>query len=109
MFPAPRAIRASVAALAVIVLTGLSVAVPLLDQGRDPGALAVSEPGTPAGYVDHDHAICLQHGAAAWSPAMGAELPSERLVPETDTPVPADERASHSFRRLPQSRAPPAV
>lgn len=109
MFPASRTARARIAAITVAVLTALSVAVPLLDRGRDPGTLALAEPGTPLGQVDHDHAVCLLHGAAVWSPAAGTDLPSERLVAEADTRADTDDRSGRSSRFLHYSRAPPLV
>lgn len=104
-----RTLDATVAAALMVAVTALSVAVPLLDRGRDPGALALTEPGATTGYVDHHHGVCMQHSAAAWSPAAGTDLPSARLVREDDAPHPVVRGAGHAARSLPLSRAPPLV
>lgn len=109
MYAPPRGFRAHVAAVTLAVLTALSVAVPLLDQGRPEGGVRLSEPGTPAGYVDHHHGVCLQHSAAAWSPAEGADLPSELLVPEAEPLPRAEHPPGRSCWSTAQSRAPPLV
>lgn len=105
----PRAIRAPVAVVTAVVLMALSVAVPLLDQGRHGGGVALAETGAPAGYVDHHHGVCLQHGAAAWSPARGADLPAGVLVQESDTPRDAARNAGRSAGSPHHPRAPPLV
>lgn len=109
MFPVSRVTRARIAALTVVVLTGLTVAVPLLDRGRDPGAMAVSEPGVPLGQVDHDHALCVLHSVAVWSPATGPEIPSARLVDEADSFVAFDGRPDRPSPLLHHPRAPPCA
>lgn len=109
MFPVSRGTRARIAAITMVVLTGLSVAVPLLDRGRDPDVMAVSEPGVPLGQVDHDHALCVLHSAAVWSPAAGAELPSERLIDEAHAFVATDGRPDRPSQLLHHPRAPPGV
>lgn len=109
MIPVARTLRSRTAAAMMVVVTVLSVAVPLLDQGRDPGALALSEPGETTGHVDHHHAICLQHGAAAWSPAGGTDLPSQRFVRQADSPCRAMVHVGEATPSLHHSRAPPLV
>lgn len=109
MYAPARGFRAHVAAVTLAVLTALSVAVPLLDQGRPEGGVRLSAPGTPAGFMDHHHGVCLQHSAAAWSPADGADLPSELLVHEAE-PVPGSVHPSgRSSGSTHHSRAPPIV
>lgn len=109
MFSLSRVMRARVAATTAVVVTALSVAVPLLDRGQDPDALAFSERGAPIGYVEHNHSVCLQHGQAVWTPVAAAELPAQRFVRQEDSPcrtvvhVPGPAVSSH------QSRAPPFV
>lgn len=109
MFAPARALRAHVSALTLAVLTALSVAVPLLDQGRPEGGARLAAPGTPAGFVDHHHGVCLQHSAAAWSPAEGADLPSELLVREAEAPWGAAHRSGRPSWSTHHSRAPPIV
>ena len=109
MIPVIRRLQASVAAALIVAVTALSVAVPLLDRGRDPGALALTEPGAATGYVDHHHGVCVQYSAASWSIATGADIPSARLVREDDAPIPAVRRVARDVRSLPLSRAPPLV
>lgn len=104
-----RRLRAFVATLTAAVVMALTVAVPLLDQGRGGAPTRISESGTPAGYVDHDHAVCLQYGATAWSPAEGADAPSELFVREDDPVRDAARRTDRAFRSLYHSRAPPSV
>ena len=109
MFSRSRVLRPLVAVVVAVVVTALMVAVPLLDQGRDPGALAFAESGTTTGYVEHHHGVCLQYGAAAWFPALAADLPSELLVHETDDLDDTAYRAGRSFLAFHHSRAPPTV
>ena len=109
MFPLSRKTRARVAALVAVVLTALSVTVPLLDRGLDPGALALTEAGEAPGYVDHHHGVCLQHSAAAWTPAVGAELPTERFGRQDDAPCRAGVHTGGPSLTLHRSRAPPVV
>lgn len=109
MITIARTLQARTAATMVVVVTVLSVAVPLLDQGRDPGALALSEPGEATGHVDHHHAICLQHSVTAWSPAVGTDLPSQRFVRQADSPCRAIVHPVESIPSLHHPRAPPLV
>jgi len=109
MFPLPEPTRARVAAVLMAVLTALTVAVPLLDLGRDPGALAFTDADHTPGYVDHHHGVCVQHSAAAWTPASGAELPSERLVRQDDAPLPVVVHPIAATLTAHHSRAPPLI
>ena len=109
MFPMSRAWRARTAATVAVVATALTVAVPLLDRGRDPGALAFSEPGANPGYVEHNHSVCLQHGQATWQPVAAAELPAERFVRQEDSPCRAVVRSAGVAASPHHPRAPPLV
>lgn len=109
MYAPSRPLRAHVAAVTLAVLTALSVAVPLLDQGRPEGGVRLSAPGTPAGYLDHHHEVCLQHSAAAWSPAGGADVPAELLVHEAEPLRGAVHPSGRSSRSPHHPRAPPFV
>lgn len=109
MFARACTFRPHVAAVVMAVLTTLSVVVPLLDQGRHLGGERLAEAGTPPGYVDHHHGVCLQHSAAAWSPAKGAELPSAVQVRENETFHYAALCPGRSARSLHHSRAPPVA
>ncbi|MDX1674070.1 MAG: hypothetical protein R3314_04625 [Longimicrobiales bacterium] len=108
MFRLSRRTGAPVATVTAVVVTGLAVGVPLLDQGRAPGPVAFADTAE-AGYVDHHHGVCLQHSAEAWSWARGAELPAERFVREADTPRRGGDHFGRCAAALPQSRAPPLV
>ncbi len=109
MSPDPHKTRGLTAATTAVVLAAMIVAVPLLDRGADPGALALSDPAATVGYVDHHHGVCLQHSASAWSPTALAEFPIERCVQQTDSPSRALAPSSPSLRLLHHSRAPPLV
>ena len=102
-------VRAPVATGLAVLLTALSVAVPLLDLGRSPAGVAVVDPGEAAGYVDHHHGVCLQHSATAWAPAAGTEMPAGRLVREDPGPGAWTRFPCRSLPSLPHSRAPPIV
>jgi hypothetical protein len=96
------------ATVLMAALVTLSVAVPLLDQGRVPGPVAVGT-GSDSGYIDHHHGVCLQHGAAGWSPAVGPTLSWSAVehpapVDRMDRPLP-----HLSFVATHHSRAPPRV
>ena len=104
-----RRLRATVAATTMVVVTALGVAVPLLDRGWDAGGLALSEPGHPAGYVDHNHDVCVQHSATAWSSAAATELPSERFVRQADAPCRVVVHPQTPLSSLHHSRAPPSL
>lgn len=109
MFPMSRAWRARVAATVAVVVTGLAVAVPLLDRGEAPGVLAFSEPGATPGHVEHDHSVCLQHEQTAWQPVAAAELPAERFVRQEDSPCRTVVRLSGPPASPHHPRAPPVV
>ncbi|MGK7312083.1 MAG: hypothetical protein ACN0LA_07555 [Candidatus Longimicrobiales bacterium M2_2A_002] len=109
MSSAPRRFQAMIAAGLMVAVTALSVAVPLLDRGRELGTRAFTEPGAATGYVDHHHSVCVQHGAAAWYPVGETPLPSARLVREDDASAPVLRRTACTARTLPFSRAPPRV
>jgi hypothetical protein len=109
MYAPGRGYRAYVAAITLAVLTAMSVAVPLLDQGLPEGGSRLSAPGTAAGYVDHHHGVCLQHSAAAWSAAEGADLPSELLVREAEPLRGTVHPSGRSSWSTYHSRAPPIV
>lgn len=109
MKPPLRRFRARVAAATLMAVTAMSVAVPLLDRGLDPGRLALSEAGHARGYVDHNHGVCLQHSATAWSPAVGTDLPSERFVRRVDSPCRAVVHPVGATLLLHNPRAPPRV
>ena len=108
MYLFSRRARAHVAAVTTVVVAALSVAVPLLDQGRTPGAVAFAG-SAEAGYIDHHHDVCVQHSAGAWSATVGAELPSEQFVHEADTTRRGDDHGARPGPTLPQPRAPPLV
>lgn len=110
MRPLSRPGRAIVAAVTAVLITALSVMVPLLDSGRVPGPVAIAESGAAgAGYVDHHHGVCLQHSAGAWTQTPGAELPSERFLHGQDAPRATTHCPGHTARSLHFSRAPPLV
>ena len=109
MYPFSRAWRARVAATVAVVVTALTVAVPLLDRGEAPGVVAFSEPGATPGYVEHDHSVCLQHGQSAWQPVAVTELPAERFVRQADSPCRAIIRSRGAPASPHHSRAPPIV
>lgn len=102
-------VRASTAAALMVVVVALSVLVPLLDSGRDPDALAFTEPGQSTGYVQHHHGVCVQHSAAAWTAAVGADLPTEHLVRAADTPCRVVVDPTPPTLSSHRSRAPPLV
>lgn len=104
-----RRFQATIAAGLMVAVTALSVAVPLMDRGRELGMRSLTEPGAAPGYVDHHHSVCVQHGAAAWSPVGETPLPSARLVREDDAPALVVHRTGSAARSLPFSRAPPLV
>ncbi len=96
----------------VVLLTALpaaTVAVPLLDLGQDPGRLAAGAPGTAAGYLDHHHGVCLQHGAAGWSPATGPTLTWGLVEGETPLDRSGTRVPLRSLAATQHSRAPPVV
>lgn len=107
MNPLSRSLRARIAAGTAVLLTALSVVVPLMDRGQDLTAVALSDPGQTAGYVDHHHGVCLQHSATAWSPAARADLPSERFTPHSRTPPRATHWPGRPVRSVHNSRGPP--
>ncbi len=109
MSPLAHRLRASVAATIMVVVVALSALVPLLDCGRDPNALAFTEPGQSTGYVAHDHSVCIQHSTAAWTVATGAELPAEHFVREADSPRRPVVWATPATFSSHRSRAPPLV
>lgn len=104
-----RPFRAMVAATMMVVGVTLSALVPMLDRGRDPDALAFTEPGQSTGYVQHDHGVCVQHGAAAWTAAAMAELPAANLVRAADSPHPVVVDPAGATLSTHRSRAPPLV
>ena len=107
MLTLSRPARASVATAVAAVLIALGAVVPLLDRGHGVGHLAVSAEDAPAGYLGHLHSICLQHGAAAWAPAEGADLPSEAPVVVSDGPGLQRPQIAATLSRTHQPRAPP--
>lgn len=109
MSPLARTLRASVAVTVMVVVVALSVLVPVLDSGRDPDALAFTEPGQSTGYVQHNHGVCVQYSAAAWSVVSGTELPAERFVREVDVPRRAVVDPTAPTFSVHHSRAPPHV
>jgi len=101
--------RTLVALAMAVVLIALSVGVPLLDLGWNADRVAIGTEGTAPGFVDHDHAICLQYGATAWSAATATGISGESLVDlDPIRPVVAllSEFLLHSAHR---PRAPPTA
>lgn len=100
--------RAAVATAVIALLGALAVAVPLLDVVADGGPYAVSA-SQDTGRLDHDHRICLQHGAMAWLAGVGASAPVEAR-PTADVPsVPAGEPPHVVVLSSYHPRAPPRL
>ncbi len=101
--------RVMAAALAVL-LTALSVSVPLLDRGGPDGAWVVhAEHPLSAHLNGHDHTICTQHSASPWlalNVRAAGPMPVEGVAPETGSALRLDTSSHHHPRR---SRAPPIV
>ena len=109
MYPYSQRARAAVTIVTAVVLTVLTVVVPLLDRGQAPGPVAFATESSAPGVLDHHHGICLQHGAAAWMVGSGAEAPSSIEV-RADDALPVMVRAATATAvPLHLPRAPPAV
>lgn len=101
--------RRLLAAVTAVVLVVLSTGMPLLDAGGPTGWDAAPHEGGAPGQVDHDHTLCLQHGATAWAPAPAAALPPESRVGEHALPAGRRLHSELLLRSTHHSRAPPSV
>lgn len=101
--------RALVALATAAILVALSAGVPLLDAGGVPGWGRGSHEGPAPGQVDHDHTLCLQHGATAWSPAPATSTPWASSVVEHAVPTGVRLHSEIVLRSTHHSRAPPSA
>lgn len=105
-----RIYRALVSVTLAVLLTAGWVGTPLLDLGRDPGRLAVSSESTASyGAIEHDHGVCLQYGATAWSLSAAASVPEECVVREATVPGKEGIHADGHSGSHHQPRAPPVA
>lgn len=107
MIDSLRRVRPFVAAPIAVVMLALTLSVPLLDsgvRGDDPSFRADSH---AAGYVGHDHSVCVQYGASAWSPAIETRLSGSPLVREIADPPSVVPSAARSPDTPFQPRGPP--
>lgn len=109
MIQTHRPVRGAIALAVVVLMLGLSLGVPLLDLGWSPGELALSESEVPAGWVDHDHDLCMMYGAAPGSPSGSLEPPVQVVSIAVAAPGLAPSRAAVELHSHDQARAPPIV
>lgn len=99
--------RFTVALPTALVMAALALTVPLLDAEPHGAVPSFQADGAGAGYLDHDHSVCIQHGASPWSPVHQTGVLAPVPVRDTDPPPPARRCHDPSHSGPFQPRAPP--
>ena len=99
--------RRIVASTTAAVVLALGLGVPLLDSGMALGHVSIAAEQVEGGFGDHDHGICVHHGATTWATGARTAPPLDLAVDE-NAPAQAD-AASPDGPAFPthRSRAPP--
>ncbi len=110
MIPRHRLLNAAVALALGVVLSVLTMVVPLLDMGAaGPGVRIAAEHDGSTGAVDHDHLTCIQHSASGWAAAVAIEPPAD-FTRSAVAPAPSHARVVYRLPvHLPRSRGPPSA